>query len=83
MAYTTINKSSSFQNQVLYTGNGSTQSITGVGFKPDWVWVKQRGGTTNHKTSDIVRGVTKAIQPNDVDAEATEIAFGPSTSVIL
>ncbi len=72
MSYTTINKSSSFQNQVLYTGNGSTQSITGVGFKPDWVWVKQRGGTTNHKTSDIVRGVTKAIQPNDVDAEATD-----------
>ena len=30
-------------NVVLYTGNGSTQSITGVGFKPDFVWVKGRG----------------------------------------
>jgi len=72
MAYTTINKSTDYFNTKLYTGNNSTQSITGVGFKPDWVWVKQRGGTTNHKTSDIVRGVTKALQPNDTDAEATD-----------
>ena len=72
MAYTTINKSTDYFNTKLYTGNGSTQSITGVGFQPDWVWVKQRGGTTNHKTSDAVRGATKALQPNDVDAEATD-----------
>ena len=72
MAYSTINKSTDNFNTKLYTGNNSTQSITGVGFKPDWVWVKQRGGTTNHKTSDIVRGVTKALQPNDTDAEATD-----------
>ena len=72
MAYSTIPKGSLYMNTVLYTGNGSTQNITGVGFKPDWVWVKQRGGTTNHKTSDIVRGVTKALQPNDTDAEATD-----------
>ena len=59
----------------LYTGNGSTQSITFDGsenMQPDWVWVKQRSGTTNHKTSDSVRGATKALQPNDVDAEATD-----------
>ena len=72
MAYSTIPKGSLYMNTKLYTGNGSTQSITGVGFKPDWVWVKQRGGTTNHKTSDIVRGVTLALQPNDADAEATD-----------
>jgi len=72
MAYSTIPKGNLYMDTVLYTGNGSTQNITGVGFKPDWVWVKQRGGTTNHKTSDIVRGVTKALQPNDSDAEATD-----------
>ena len=27
-------------NTVLYTGDGSTQSITGVGFQPDLVWAK-------------------------------------------
>ena len=72
MAYSSIDKGENFFNTKLYTGNNSTQNITGVGFKPDWVWVKQRGGTTNHKTSDIVRGVTKALQPNDTDAEATD-----------
>ena len=41
MAYTTINKSSDFFNIKLYTGNGGTQSITGVGFKPDLVWGNQ------------------------------------------
>ncbi len=30
-------------NTVLYSGNSSTQAITGVGFKPDWVWIKERG----------------------------------------
>ena len=37
MAYTTINKSTDYFNTKLYTGNGSTtQTITGVGFQPDW-----------------------------------------------
>ena len=44
MAYTTINKSSSFQNQVLYTGNGSASNYTGVGFQPDFTWIKHRDG---------------------------------------
>jgi hypothetical protein len=35
-----INKPSDYFNTKLYTGNGSTQSITGVGFQPDWVWIK-------------------------------------------
>jgi hypothetical protein len=55
MAYTTINKSSSFQNQVLYTGNASTNAITGVNFQPDLVWGKDRGGD-RHWWLDSVRG---------------------------
>jgi len=75
MAYTTIDNPELYFQTKLYTGNGSTQSITFDGsenMQPDWVWVKQRSGTTNHKTSDSVRGATKALQPNDVDAEATD-----------
>ena len=34
-------------NTVLYTGNGATQSITGVGFEPDLVWIKQRTEVSN------------------------------------
>ena len=28
-----------------YTGNGSTQSITGVGFQPNWLMIKQTDGS--------------------------------------
>jgi hypothetical protein len=39
-----------------YTGNGGTQSITGVGFSPDLVWIKMRSTTGNNTVSDTVRG---------------------------
>ena len=52
MAYTTINKGTDYFNTVLYTGNGSTQSITGVGFQPDWVWQKARNQTYDHRLSN-------------------------------
>ena len=42
MAYTTINKSSDYFNNKIYTGTGSSQAITGVGHQPDLVWIKQR-----------------------------------------
>ena len=43
-------------NTVLYTGNGGTQSITGVGFEPDFVWIKARTEAENHYLQDTVRG---------------------------
>ena len=71
MAYTTINKSSDYFNTKLYTGNGSTQSITGVGFQPDWTWIKSRTTTGYHNVFDAVRGATKRIFTNDTGAEQT------------
>ena len=56
MAFSTINKSTSFQNTKLYVGDGSTQSITGVGFQPDLNWIKCRSASENHNWSDSVRG---------------------------
>ena len=56
MAYTTIDDSSVYFNSVLYTGNAGTQSITGVGFQPDWVWIKCRGAAEIHTLVDSVRG---------------------------
>ena len=41
MAYTTIDKPTDYFNTVLYTGTGSTHNVTGVGFQPDWVWIKK------------------------------------------
>jgi len=73
MAYTTINKSTDYFNTKLYTGNGGTQSITGVGFTPSFTWIKGRTSQEyDHQLYDAVRGVTKAIASNSGDAEATE-----------
>jgi len=60
-------------NTVLYTGNGSTQSITGVGFQPDFSWFKQRsGGGGNHALFDVVRGVTKMLPSDLGNVEETQ-----------
>ena len=71
MAYTTINKLTDHFNTKLYNGTGSTQSITGVGFQPDWVWHKYRGGAGGHNLFDAVRGATKRLRSNSAGAEAT------------
>jgi len=72
MAYTTIDKPTDYFNTVLYTGNGSTQSITGVGFQPDWVWIKNRNNAYNHILTDVVRGAPKSLQTNSTGAEQNE-----------
>ena len=75
MAYSSIVKPTDYFNTVLYTGNGSTQSITGVGFQPDWVWLKLRSTTGNHGLYDAVRGATKRLQSNQTNAEDTITSF--------
>jgi hypothetical protein len=76
MAYTTINKSSLHFNTKLYAGNSGTQALTGVGFQPDLVWIKNRNDSNNqsHVLYDAVRGVTKYISSNSSGAEGTEAA---------
>jgi len=71
MAYTTINKYTDYFNTKLYTGTGSTQSITGVGHQPDMVWIKRRDDANGHTLWDSVRGVTKWLTTNNTNAEAT------------
>ncbi len=58
-------------NTVLYTGNGGTQSITGVGHKPDWVWIKERSSTSSHALYDSSRGALKQLETNNLDGEST------------
>jgi hypothetical protein len=76
MAYSSIVKPTDYFNTVLYTGNGSTNhAITGVGFQPDWSWIKQRSGAEWNILIDSVRGVTKYINSNDTGAERTSSNF--------
>ena len=75
MAYTTIDDPSAYFQTVLYSGNGSTQSITNDGnsdLQPDWLWFKNRNSTQVHQLFDTTRGIAKALRSNDTDAENTD-----------
>jgi|TARA_R100001460_G_scaffold91949_1_gene133821 hypothetical protein len=70
MAYTTINKSTDYFNTKLYTGTGSENAISGVGFQPDWIWLKKRTESSHHFLQDAVRGATYQIKSSTNDAQA-------------
>jgi hypothetical protein len=58
-------------NTVLYTGTGSSQSITNVGFAPNFVWIKDRDAANWHNLQDTIRGATKHVYSNAPNAEDT------------
>jgi hypothetical protein len=72
----TIEDGSDYFNTVLYSGNSSTQSITGVGFQPDFVWIKPRNAVGSHILQDTVRGNTKFLESNSNGAEQTNSSTG-------
>ena len=57
---------------LLYTGNGSTLTVSGLKFQPDFVWIKVRSHSgDNHHFYDTVRGAAKSIFGNTDDDEQT------------
>jgi hypothetical protein len=68
----TIADGSTVFNPALYTGNASTQSITGLNFSPDLVWTKSRSTTYSHRLYDAVRGANNWLSSNGTDANTTE-----------
>ena len=73
MAYISFKPSDHF-NTKLYSGNGSTNAQTGVGFQPGWIWIKNRdggGGSHDHYVFDQVRGTTKYLRPNETNGQGT------------
>ena len=59
---------------MLYTGTGSSRSVTGVGFKPDFVWIKNRESSYQHQMYDSVRGAGQKLLPSTTNAESTDTA---------
>ena len=77
MAYAGITKPNLHFNTITYTGDGNaTKAITGVGFQPDWIWIKKRSGVASHMVSDAARGVTKTIYTESTSAELTSNQYG-------
>mgnify|MGYP003630271113 CR=1 FL=1 len=72
----TIADGSQYFNTVLYTGNGTAigsggNAITGVGFQPDFVWIKGRDTTFSHQLYDVIRGAEKPLNSNNTGAEGS------------
>jgi len=69
-----INKPGLHFNTLLYTGTGSggsNRQLTGVGFQPDWTWIKNRSSGQEHVLVDAVRGATKSLDSSANSAEST------------
>ena len=55
---------------LIYTGTGSSNSVTGLEFSPDLIWAKRRDtGGHHHLWVDTIRGGTKSLMSNNTDAE--------------
>ena len=60
-------------NTIVYTGNASTNAITGLGFKPDLVWIQNYSSQNQTaRIQDSSRGVTKSLEPAYTTNEGTE-----------
>ena len=59
-------------NTVLWSGDDTDpHAITGVGFQPDFLWIKSRSAAKWHQQLDAIRGVTKQVNSNEPQAETT------------
>jgi hypothetical protein len=70
MAYTTIDKPDDYFTTTVYTGNGSTLSISSLEFSPDFVWIKNRNIVSNHVLFDTVRGTTLSLESESTASES-------------
>ena len=68
MAEPTFTKPSDFFKAVAYEGNGTAIGSGGkavtAGFQPDWVWIKNRDATDDHRLFDSIRGAQNYLESN-------------------
>jgi hypothetical protein len=67
-----VTKPSDVMDVKLYTGNGSTQTISGLGFSPDLVWVKGRSTSARNRLFNVLSGVQKELYSDLTNAEGTD-----------
>ena len=67
-------------NTLLWSGDNTTRNFTGVGFTPDFVWIKSRSAAAGHNLFDTVRGASKQLRSNGRGAENTTNEFGLLTA---
>nr|BAR30699.1 hypothetical protein [uncultured Mediterranean phage uvMED] len=68
----TIKNGKEHFNILTWTGTGSSNALTGLGFQPDLVWVKKRGDTAeSHDLQDVIRGAGERLRTNSLDGSRT------------
>ena len=77
MATPTVKQGNKYFANTIYEGNGTAigsggKTITGLEFKPDFTWIKNRDALDSHSLYDSSRGVTKQIESDDTSAQTTE-----------
>jgi len=73
LAAPTVKDGSEYFDTLTYTGDGLTpKEINGLGFQPDFVWIKDRLASTDHILTDAVRGATKNLATNSTAVENTD-----------
>lgn len=77
-----IEPTSEQSNVIIYEGTGAENSLTGVGFQPDLVWIKNRDAGDSHMIFDSVRGVNLFWESDSPDIEGDDAqslkSFDPS-----
>ena len=68
---TSTTQANDYFNAVTYTGNGTSLSVTGVGFQPDLIWIKDRSNARAHVLQNAIAGFSQYLQSNATDAETT------------
>lgn len=68
----TITDPGAYFETILHTGTGVEQYVTGVGFQPDFTWLKNRDSTDSHMLFDVIRGATNVLHSDSSAAETTE-----------
>ena len=67
-----INRPTDYFNTLTWTGNATdNRAITGVGFQPDFTWIKSRSNAQDHALFDSTRGANKQLVSSSTGAEAT------------
>ena len=70
----TIADGSDYFEAKTFTGTGSSQTISGLEFSPDFVWIKNRSDSSaaEHRLLDTVRGATNVLYSNLTNSESAE-----------
>ena len=66
-----VAKPNTVMDVALFTGNGSSQNVTGLNFAPDFVWAKKRSAADSHLLFDVIRGATVFLGSDTTNGDQT------------